>query len=175
MANALTRALLLSLDTFLVSMALGTLRLGRSRERRLAALFSLCDGLASVVGYLIAGVLLSEADWFGKLGVWSLCFYAGLIVFLGCSARGAMRFQNGAKFLYILPVILSLDNLVAGISLGGPGVSLGLSFFGVAAASGLMSFVGLRGGSYIGAHSRVPRVALASLGLVTAATVIWFG
>jgi manganese efflux pump family protein len=174
MANAVTFALFLSLDTFLVSLALGTLNIGRSNERRLAALFSLCDGFASLIGHVAGGVFLSEMGLFGKLGSWVLCGYAGLVFFLGWRVRGTTRLQRGVGLFYALPFMLSLDNLVAGVSLRGLDVSFGLSILLVGSVSGLMSLLGLRLGSYAGHHSPVPRLALATAGLVTMAAVIAF-
>jgi hypothetical protein len=79
-----------------------------------------------------------------------------LVFFLGWRAREATRLQRGVGLFYALPFILSLDNLVAGVSLRRLDVSLGLSILLGGPVSGLPSLLGLRLGSYAGQHSPVP-------------------
>ena len=63
MAKLLFLAFVLSLDTLLVSIALGTTGLGRATKRNLVLLFAFCDGAASLAGGVLA------APWLKDVGI----------------------------------------------------------------------------------------------------------
>ena len=175
MMSVLMLAFVLSLDSFLVSVALGTLDLGRSGERKLAALFAFCDSLAVLIGCLMGGSLLGEiARPFGKVGDQALWFYAAVIVVAGWGSQKPELWQRTVKLAYILPFLLSLDNLAAGLYLGKPGQpALAFSIAASGLVSGLMSMLGLRLGSLLGRGLRIPRRGLATAGLLASAVATW--
>ena len=62
-------ALLLSIDSFLVSFALGACRIERRHTDRLALAFGLCDGAGSLVGLVLGVSLSGRLAYFGQWGV----------------------------------------------------------------------------------------------------------
>jgi len=167
MAKLLALALALSLDGFLVSMALGTLGLARSARRNLVLLFAFCDGVASLVGSLLAVRFLRDDNlWFGRLEASTLCLYALLIIAFGWYARSTRHGCGNTDLFYVLPFLLCLDNLATGLSLSPPGVPTSVFAVIVAFASALMAFVGLQMGSMVRRHLPIRTVPLAAVALL---------
>ena len=167
MAKLLAFALALSFDSFLVSIALGTLELGRSTRRNLVLLFALCDGLAS-----LAGVILSERFagterlCFGKFQPFVLSLYL-LVIFAIARYAPILRLNHRSTFiLYVLPFLLSLDNFVAGTSLNLPAVPLPLFTLIVGLASALAAGFGLRFGLLARRHLPIRTLQFARAGLL---------
>ena len=65
MINLICAALLLSIDSALVSFALGACRIERQQKDRLAAAFGVFDGAASLIGLLLGVSLASKLALFG--------------------------------------------------------------------------------------------------------------
>jgi putative Mn2+ efflux pump MntP len=167
MAKVLMLACVLSVDTLIVSIALGTLGLGRSAKRNLVLLFSLCDSVASVAGWFVGEFWLRDAGaLFGRLEGAALGLYAALVIALGWSTRATLQGQRSAKLFYALPLLLSLDNFATGFSLDVRNIALSLLVVTVGLASGLMSILGLQIGSVVRRHSTIRTVSLASAGLM---------
>ncbi|HEX7312577.1 MAG TPA: manganese efflux pump [Pyrinomonadaceae bacterium] len=144
MGILLLLAFTLSLDSFRVSLGLGATRPRPARQAQIALAFALCDGLAPLVGLMLGR---SFADYVGGwseyLGPLVLCAYGLYTVYV---ARRCAEGQEEASgwVVFGLPLTLSLDNLVAGASLGLEGFPVLLSVAVIGAMSGLMSFAGLR-------------------------------
>lgn len=127
----------LSLDSFRVSLGLGALRLRPLRQLQIALAFGVCDALAPLVGLFIGQSFLVYAGaWVGPL---LLCAYG---IYVVCIAR---RYSGEeTRWLVLgLPLSLSLDNLVAGTTLGVVGFPLLLSVTIIGGMSALMSLAGL--------------------------------
>jgi putative Mn2+ efflux pump MntP len=113
-------ALLLSIDSVLVSFALGTCRLERRQTDRLAAAFGLLDGAASLIGLLLGFSLSSKLVLFGHwAGPALVGAYAVIMLMLARRGRsmadsGSLR---GIQMLYVFPLVLCLDNLAASFAL----------------------------------------------------------
>ena len=144
----------LSLDNFRTALALGALRLTRRRALHVALVFGFWDGVAPLVGILIGGYFAEAIGETGEL--------VGSIVL-------------GAYGLYIiihgLPLPLSLDNVVAGTSLGLLGYSPWLAppLFG--AITFLMTFVGLELGKAATRFIHIRADLLTGVALVIVAVV----
>jgi manganese efflux pump family protein len=167
MTRLLFFAFALSLDTFIVSIALGTMGLGRAAKRNLVLLFAFCDGAASLVASVLA------ARWLKDVGVLSarveasaLCLYAILIIALGWYAPAAAKPPRDANWLYALPFVLCLDNFMSGLSLNTTSVTLLVLAAIVGVSSALMSLVGLQIGSMVRTHLPIRVVTLAGAGLL---------
>ncbi len=144
----LTVGLLISLDNLRISFVLGTLDLGREQRRLLPRFFGLFEGLMPLVGAMIGSVLLGPFAA-GMEGIEvALLLGAGLLVLLG------FRFKQnyierllGYRWVLIgLPLMFSLDNLLAGISLstGTTKIIAGLiSALAVGAVSGIVAAIGI--------------------------------
>jgi putative Mn2+ efflux pump MntP len=147
MGILLLLAFTLSLDSFRVSLGLGALRPRPARQAQIALAFGLCDGLAPLAGLLIGQSFVGFAGgWAEYLGPLVLCGYGVYTVYVArrCAEKGS---ADGDRWIIFgLPLSLSLDNLVAGASLGVIGFPALLSVAVIGATSGLMSLAGLRVG-----------------------------
>ena len=165
MDSLLLTASLLSLDGFAICLALGPL--GPDTTRTLPLMFAICDGLASLIGPALA--VPGVTTWAHELVPLTVASYGVLVLALAAHARPATRVGG---LVYFLPVLLSVDNLVATPAIG-TGVSAILASLTVGTVSGVAAFAGLRVGA-IGAAtwSRVPSPLFSGLGLLTVAA--WF-
>lgn len=173
MAKLLALAFALNLDTFLGSVALGTLGLGQSAKRNLILLFSFCDGVASLAGSLLAVRFLRDDHfWFARFQASALCLYALLIVAFGWYARTTRQRHRNANLFYALPFLLCLDNLATGLSLSLPGMPASVFAVIVGIASLLMALAGLKAGSMVRRHSPIRLVTLAGAALLCLVAVM---
>jgi manganese efflux pump family protein len=167
MAKLLFLAFALSLDTFIVSIAIGTTGLGRAAKRNLVLLFAFCDGAASLAGGVLAVRWLKDVGvLFARVEASVLCLNAILIIALGWRARAAAKPPRDANWLYALPFVLCLDNFVSGLSLNVTSVPLLVLAAIVGVTSALMSLVGLQIGSMVRTHLPIRVVTLAGAGLL---------
>jgi putative Mn2+ efflux pump MntP len=148
MATLLLLGFALSLDSFRVSLGLGALKMRPMRQAQIVLAFGLCDGLAPLVGFLIGKSLVSYIGvWTEYLGPIALCSYGAYVIYV--ARRYADRdAQEPDRWIVLgLPLSLSLDNLIAGASLGMLGFPLLLSVTVIGSMSALMALAGLRLGS----------------------------
>jgi putative Mn2+ efflux pump MntP len=129
----------LSLDNFRTAVALGGLGLSWRRSARVALVFGFWDAVAPLVGILLGDVL---AEYVGAAALFAYGLY--LIVQAWRSASTEELDEHWA--LFGLPLPLSMDNVVAGTSLGLLGFSPWIAppLFGVITA--VMTVVGLQVG-----------------------------
>ena len=173
MAKLFVLAFALSLDSFIVSIALGMLSLGRTAKRTLVLLFALCDAAASLSASVVTARWLKDTSFpLGKTEASALCFYALLIITLAWSSRAAVPSPRYANWFYALPFVLCLDNFVSGLSFSLHGVSPWILFAVVGMASAWMALVGLQIGSMIRTRLPIRAVALAEAGLLCLLAVL---
>ena len=135
----------LSLDSFRVSLGLGTLKLSRVRQLQIVIAFGVCDAIAPLIGLLIGKSLLSYiGPWVEHLGPLLLCAYGVYVIYIAHRYAGREEGDMDRWMVLGLPLSLSLDNLVAGTSLGMIGFPILLSVLVIGAMSALLSFAGLR-------------------------------
>ena len=138
----------LSLDSFRVSLGLGALRLSRLRQLQIVIAFGVCDALAPLVGLLLGKSLLTYVGpWVEHLGPLLLCAYGVYVVYISRRCVGREAVETDRWMILGLPLSLSLDNLVAGTTLGMVGFPLLLSVVIIGGMSSLLSLLGLRLGS----------------------------
>ena len=144
MVTLLLLGFALSLDSFRVSVGLGTLKLSRLRQLQIVIAFGVCDAVAPLIGLLIGKSLLEfVGSWVEHLGPLLLCAYGVYVIYIAqrCASREA---SEADRWLVLgLPLSLSLDNLVAGTSLGMIGFPLVMSVAIIGAMSALLSLAGL--------------------------------
>jgi len=134
----------LSLDSFRVSLGLGTLKLSRLRQLQIVIAFGVCDALAPLIGLLIGKSLLEFiGPWVEHLGPLLLCAYGVYVIYIAQRYAGREGGETDRWMVLGLPLSLSLDNLVAGTSLGMIGFPILLSVAIIGAMSALLSFAGL--------------------------------
>jgi putative Mn2+ efflux pump MntP len=144
MKTLLVLAFVLSLDSFRVSLGLGALNLSLARRAQLVASFGLCDGLAPLLG-LLAGksIVAYVGTWTEHAGPLLLCVYGAYVIYVAKRCAGKEAAEESRWIVFGLPLTLSLDNLVAGASLGMIGFPLLLSISVIGVMSSLMSLTGL--------------------------------
>ncbi len=146
----------LSLDSFVVCLALGPLTTSRICRYRLAGLFGTCDAMATL---LSAAFGITLPDWVKSLSPALVASY-GLCVLL-LSRVSAWN----PRAIYLLPIALALDNLVAGLPLHAVAV--------VGVVSGLTALIGLTIGTTVAPGRRIPRERLAGAAIIISACLMW--
>jgi putative Mn2+ efflux pump MntP len=144
--EVLVLAFVLSLDNFRVSIALGTVPFGVKRAVQVALTFGLWDAAMPLVGLLI-GRQIGESigDVAELVGAAALGGY-GLFLVVSAVRKPEPDELDHPWALFGIPLALSLDNLLAGTSLG----LLGLSPWFSAAVFGVMTAVLSLGGLLVG-------------------------
>jgi putative Mn2+ efflux pump MntP len=162
----------LSLDNFRTAVVLGAIRLGWRRSAQVAVVFGFWDGLAPLVGILIGSYLGekigSTADYVGAA---ALAAY-GLFLVVQAWRTPEPEEPDQRWALFGLPVPLSLDNVVAGTSLGLLGFSPWLAppLFGVMTA--LMTLVGLQLGRVLARFIHIRSDLLTGVALLVMAALV---
>jgi putative Mn2+ efflux pump MntP len=165
----------LSLDNFRTAVVLGAIRLSWRRAAKVAVVFGFWDGLAPVVGILLGDYLGerigSTADTVGAIALAGYGLY--LVVQAWRTPEPEEPDQRWA--LFGLPLPLSLDNVVAGTSLGLLGFSPWLAppLFGVITA--LMTIVGLQLGRVAARLIHIRSDLLTGVALVVMAVLVQGG
>jgi len=166
----------LSLDNFRTAVVLGVGRFGWKRAVQISLTFGFWDGVAPLVGILIGDYLGekigSTADYIGAA---TLAAYG---VYLIAEALRTPAPEEGLDYkfaLFGLPVPLSVDNVVAGTSLGLLGYSPWLAppLFGFTTA--VVSLVGLQIGRVIGRLIRIRPDLLTGVALLVMGALVALG
>jgi putative Mn2+ efflux pump MntP len=130
--------------------------MGKRDERALVGLFGLCDGTATLLGAIFSVAWLRSVppmpEWFGA----ALVFAYGLFVLL--AARLGRTFDPARRrwAAYILPPLLSLDNLIAGLHTTPAWGSLVSFAVFCGLTSALFAAVGMRLGRSVAGRVTVP-------------------
>ena len=165
----------LSLDNFRTAVVLGGLRLSWRRALQVALVFGFWDGLAPLVGILVGDYLGerigSTADYVAAAALAAYGLY--LVVQAWRTAEPEEPDQRWA--LFGLPLPLSVDNIVAGTSLGLLGFSpwLAPALFG--AITALMTLVGLQLGRVVAHFIHIRSDLLTGVALVIMAVLVGLG
>jgi manganese efflux pump family protein len=173
--NLVILGVTLSLDNFRTALVLGGLRLTWRRSARVALVFGFWDAVAPLVGILggdyLAETIGSTADYVGAavLGAY------GLYLLIRAWRTTEPEEMDERWALFGLPLPLSVDNVVAGASLGLLGYSPWLAppLFGVITA--VLTFAGLQLGRAAASFIRIRSDLLTGVGLLVMAFVLGFG
>jgi putative Mn2+ efflux pump MntP len=171
-SNLLILGLTLSLDNFRTAIALGALRLKARQVRQVALAFGLWDAVAPLLGILVGRYLGerigSTAEYVGAIALGAYGLY---LLVRAWHTRPPNEFDQ-LWALFGLPLPLSLDNILAGTSLGLLGFSpwLAPAIFGVMTT--VMSFVGLQLGRTAAQFIRVRSDVLSGIALVAMSSVL---
>ena len=145
MVTLLLLGFALSLDSFRVSLGLGTLKLSRLRQLQIVIAFGVCDAVAPLIGLLIGKSLLEIiGPWVEHLGPLLLCAYGVYVIYIAKRCAGTETGETDRWMVLGLPLSLSLDNLIAGTTLGMIGFPILLSVTIIGAMSSFLSLAGLR-------------------------------
>jgi putative Mn2+ efflux pump MntP len=165
----------LSLDNFRTALVLGGLGLSWRRSARVALVFGFWDAVAPAVGILVGDALAetigSTADYVGAA---VLGAYGVYLIVQAWRTEGPEEIDE-RWVLFGLPLPLSVDNIVAGTSLGLLGYSPWLAppLFGVITA--LITLVGLQVGRAVAHLVRIRSDLLTGVALVIMAVALGLG
>ena len=165
----------LSLDNFRTAVALGTLRLRWRHAAEVALAFGFWDAAAPLAGLLLGRSLgRTIGSTAESVGAVALGAYGLYLLVRAWRSPGPDDFGE-FRALLGLPLPLSLDNVVAGTSLGLLGFAPWLAppLFG--AITALMSLAGLQLGRAAGRFIRLRADVLAGLALVGMAAALGLG
>ncbi|MGW2459408.1 manganese efflux pump MntP [Streptomyces sp. NPDC001761] len=168
---------LLSLDNLRVSIALGTVPFGLKRAVQVALTFGLWDAVMPLVGILI-GQRIGESvgDVAGVVGATALGGY-GLYLVISSLRNPEPDELDHPWALFGIPLTLSLDNLLAGASLGVLGFSPWFSAAVFGGMTAVLSLVGLQLGRVAARLVRIRSDLMSGVVLIIAAGTLplWFG
>jgi manganese efflux pump family protein len=173
--NLLILGFTLSLDNFRTAIVLGALRLTRRHMVQVALVFGFWDTVAPLVGILggdyFAETIGSSAEYVGAgvLGAYGLY----LLVQAWRTPEPEELDQRWA--LFGLPLPLSVDNVVAGASLGLIGFSPWLAPPVFGAITALMTFAGLLIGKAAARYIRIRSDLVTGVALIVMAIAVPFG
>jgi manganese efflux pump family protein len=168
MLSLITRAFLLSLDSFIATLAVGPLVKSRFSRVHLALWFGFWDGAATFIG--------AKFDWGGwghELSHWVVPLAALLygISFVFAAARKG--FGSSPRFAFVLPFLMSFDNLTYGASIGPVTTQVVERAVVLGIASFSMAVLGLLPGSLLRFPSERARQYSTGFGLFAASVVIF--
>ncbi len=161
MTAVLIYGILVGLDNLQVCAGIGLLPGGRRRRRQLALLIGLFEAVMPLLGLLAGQGLRARVGVLGELLGPALLAVCGLLV-LWSSFKDTDDLQEekhlgNRRVLLGLPLVLSLDNLLAGAGLGALGYPVGLSAVLIGGISASMCLLGFAGGAAL--RTMIPRNA----------------
>ena len=172
MMTLLILGLTLGLDSFRVALALGLTQPSRGRRLALAFAFGLCDGMATLAGFVLGAVAAEGTSaWADHLGSLVLGLYGAWMLIVDLVRGRAEEYASPHWEMFGLPVLLSLDNLVAGVGLRLLSFPAVFSAAVLGITSGLMALAGLTLADVVGRHLRLPAGAVGGAALVVVAIV----
>jgi manganese efflux pump family protein len=173
--NLLILGFTLSLDNFRTAIVLGALRLTRRHAVQVALVFGFWDTVAPLVGILagdyFAETIGSSAEYVGAAVLGAYGLY--LLVQAWRTPEPEELDQRWA--LFGLPLPLSVDNVVAGTSLGLIGFSAWVAPPVFGAITAVMTFVGLMIGKAAARYIRIRSDLLTGVALIIMAVAVPFG
>jgi manganese efflux pump family protein len=173
--NLLILGLTLSLDNFRTAIALGALRMSRREALQVALVFGFWDAVAPLVGILagdyFAEAIGSTADYLGAAVMGAY----GLFLLVQASRTDEAEEAEQKWALFGLPLPLSVDNVVAGTSLGLLGYSPWIAPALLGACTTVMTFVGLWLGRAAAGFIRIRSDVLTGVALVVMAILLVLG
>ena len=147
MKTLLVLGFLTGLDNLQITPGLGLMGMPAARRCFLALTFGLCEAGMPLLGLGIGRLLHRSFDLNAdKLGPALLLLCGALIIWLAFREKDVAPLMASRWTLFGLPLLLSLDNLLAGIGIG----VTGQTFLPAALVLGLMSTVMCFIGLYLG-------------------------
>ncbi|WP_028926275.1 manganese efflux pump MntP family protein [Pseudonocardia acaciae] len=162
----------LSLDNFRASIALGTVPFGFRRAVQVALMFGLWDGVMPLVGLLVGGYVGDTvgpvAEYVGSIALGGY----GLYLLINALRNPEPDDLDHPWALFGIPFSLSLDNLLAGASLGLLGFPPWISATAFGVTTAVMSLVGLQLGRAAARLIHIRSDLLSGIALIAAAIAL---
>jgi manganese efflux pump family protein len=170
--EVLALGFVLSLDNFRVSIVLGTVPFGLRRAVQVAVVFGLWDGIMPLIGLLIGHRVGQSVGSVAEMaGAVALGVY-GLYLVVAAVRNPEPDELDHPWALFGIPLTLSLDNLLAGGSLGLLGLSPWLSAGVFGGMTAVLSLLGLRLGRALARLVRIRADLLSGVALMIAAVAL---
>ena len=173
MIALLTLGFTLSLDNFRTALAFGALPMSWRRSVRIALVFGFWDGVAPLIGIVIgrywSEAIGSTAEYVGAIALGAYGLYLVIRAWLTDPPE---ELDDQRWAIYGLLVPLSLDNVVAGTSLGLLGYSLWLAPLVFGATTAVVALVGLRLGRAAASFIRIRPDLVTGAALLIMAVVL---
>jgi len=144
MGAFLFTAFILGLDSFVVAVALSPLIRSPASRCRLASLFGICDGLAVVAGSALGAAGLGLHIGAGAVPCFAIVFGVYCLI-----AAQWQRFRVHPRLVWLLPPLMSLDNLAFGAGAGSLSAGTIAQAVALGAASLILAALGLFLGSLV--------------------------
>ena len=174
MKTLIVLAFLTGMDNLAVSAALGLRGMTRARRQNLAVLFGAFEGLMPVVGWGLAAYLPRPTALAGlptASAAWAACL--GLVLLVVWRRKSLVQWVRAGRGVYLLPLLLSFDNLFAGLGFGELGYSLWFSALTIGVVSGLIAYFGMLAGDKAAAALPAYRRQLRWAGVFIAAAALF--
>jgi putative Mn2+ efflux pump MntP len=165
--HLLITAPLLGVDSFVVSAALGPMFKPSGPGWRMAVAFGACDAIAFVIGSAFCG-----AAWIGQVTGPTL---PAAVLAYGLYVLAAARWSShrvSTRPVYLLPVLMSFDNLVDSLLAGPPGGGVFGQALLLGFASGALSLLGLVAGRLLFAKLARPGPASSGAALIAVSLLL---
>jgi putative Mn2+ efflux pump MntP len=175
MLQIILLGVLAGLDNVQVAAAISMAPLTRSRRILFAVAFCLCEIATPLLGLLLVGSLRGHfGTWVDRAAPLILVTCGAVIIFLALRDRDELeKLVNNRWTVVGLPLSLSLDNLLIGISLGTFGYPLPLAAATIGCVSALMCVCGIAGGARL--RRWIPEYAeiVSGVYLIVLAAMMW--
>jgi len=162
----------LSLDNFRTALAFGALPMSWRRSVQIALMFGFWDGVAPMIGILLgrywSETIGNTAEYVGAIALGAYGLYLVIRVWLTDPPEAL----DQPWAIYGLLVPLSLDNVVAGTSLGLLGYSLWLAPLVFGLTTAVVALVGLRLGRAAAKFIRIRPDLVTGVALLVMAVVV---
>jgi putative Mn2+ efflux pump MntP len=174
MLQLLLLGALAGLDNLQAAAALSMSPLTRERRRMLTISFVLCEGLTPLLGLLLAELVrLPMGASFDRIAPLVVVGCGVAVLWQAFTDDEAAPVVNSRWMIVSLPLSLSLDNLLIGVSAGSLGYPPALAALAIGGISATMCAAGIAAGSRIG--RLVPRYGnvLSGMALLVIAVSMW--
>ena len=161
-------------DNIQVAAAISMAPLTRSRRILFALAFCVCEISTPLAGLLVMHSLHSRFAWIERVAPLILLFCGAVILLLALTGRDELeKLVNHRWTIAALPLSLSFDNLLIGVSLGTLGYPLPLAAATIGSISAAMCLFGIFGGSRV--RRWIPEYAnvISGLYLIVIAAFMW--
>jgi len=177
MLRIILLGVLAGLDNLQVAAAISMTPLTRSRRALFALAFCLCEISTPLLGLLLMSAIRARAgDWLDGVAPFIVVTCGLVIIYLALRDNDQLETLVNNKWTVIgLPLSLSLDNLLIGISLGTLRYPLPLAALTIGSVSACMCLFGIAGGMRI--RRWIPKHAevISGLYLIAIAAMMWIG
>lgn len=174
MLQILLLGVLAGSDNLQVAAAISMAPLTRARRTLFALAFCACEIATPLLGLLLVGSLQARFGWVSRLAPLIVVSCGGVILFLAFKDHDELEtLVNHRWTVAALPLSLSFDNLLIGVSLGAFRYPLTFAATAVGSISACMCLIGIAGGARL--RRWIPRHAgaVSGLYLIVIAAMMW--